>query len=119
MPLDANALTWAALLAKWIEFARASVALPQDDSGRAWKQSVAPIIELQAVTCALGELNVLPDAEVSVARDKAEVIVDRAETNLREVWEGQPLPEEIETIVRDARVTLRATRSPPKTSGRG
>ena len=111
MPLDADALTWAGLLAKWMEFARASVALPDDCEGRAWKESVTPIIELQAVTCALGELNTLREDEIAVARDKAEVIIARAEKRLREAWKPGGFPEEVRLIVTDAKVTLGASRA--------
>ena len=33
-------LTWTALLARWIEFAKASVALPDDAEGDRWRSSV-------------------------------------------------------------------------------
>ena len=48
-PADPQGL-WVALLAKWTELARASVALPEEGEAGRWCASLAPIINLQAVT---------------------------------------------------------------------
>lgn len=110
-PLNPEALTWTALLGRWIEFAQASVALPADDPESArWKASVAPIINLQAVTFALADLEHLPLIEHPIARDKAAILIQRSEGELRAIWQEQDqsaaLPEEVELLITDAHRAL-------------
>ena len=45
-----RAMTWAALLGKWTEFAQSALALPDDDEGGRLREAVPAIIGLQAVT---------------------------------------------------------------------
>jgi len=100
--LNTDAMTWTALLNKWVEFAQASLALPDDAEGRRWRESVAPIITLQAVRFALDELDRLPRDERSVGLDKAEVLIEQAVAELSETWRGEVLPDMIEEIEEDA-----------------
>ena len=83
---DPRKLTWAALLARWVNFARSAVALPDDAQGRAWKSAVPDIIALQAVTMALGELDQLPTEERALGLDRAQVLIDRHGQNLRSLF---------------------------------
>ncbi|MCB1281926.1 MAG: hypothetical protein KDB18_10425, partial [Salinibacterium sp.] len=111
-PGDANngpmrAITWAGLLARWTDFAQASLALPDDADGNAWKASVPSIIELQAVTHALGELDELEDDDRPAAIDRAEVTCQKAARELYRVWDNQP-PQQIEEIIDDARAMFEA-----------
>lgn len=117
-PLRPEVLTWTALLGRWIEFAQASVALPDDDRDAAnWKASVAPIINLQAVTFALGDLEHLPESEHALARDKAAILIERSESELLAIWNseeneaitatfGEVLPEQIDELLEDALLAL-------------
>lgn len=104
-------LTWAALLARWLEFARASVVLPDDDEGRRWRRSVAPIINLQAVYMALGELAELPRTERELGVDKADIIIRDACCELNRVWRSIELPQALAEITGDARKALRRATS--------
>lgn len=98
--------TWAALLAHWTEFARASVALPDDGEGGRWKRAVAPVIALQATAMALGELDRVDDGERALALDRAEIACREAARALHELWRGEPLPGELGELVDDARVAF-------------
>ena len=73
--LKPTSLTWAALLSRWMDFARAGVSFPDDHEGRAWRESIASIIRLQAVTFALGEIDRLPTDEQLLAIDKSELLI--------------------------------------------
>ena len=108
VPLRPEVLTWTALLSRWIEFAQASLALPDDATGEAWRRSVPHVINLQAVTFALGDLATLPPEERGLARDKAEVLIDRSEHGLRDVWSLEALPPSLAEILDDARLALHA-----------
>jgi hypothetical protein len=104
-------LTWAALLGRWTDFARSALALPETgDAGRV-RQSVVSIITLQAITHALGEVDLLDAAERAVALDRAEILVKQHAGEIHSVWRGETLPEEIRLLVHDARQMLRFTRS--------
>ena len=94
--------TWAALLAGWVEFAQGAVALPDDATGRAWKDSVAPAIGLHAVAMALGELHTLDRDERALAMDKSELTIKQHARELREAWGVEPMPEALCELVDDA-----------------
>ena len=94
--------TWAVLLAGWVEFAQGAVALPEDATGRAWKDSVAPAIGLHAIAMALGELHTLDRDERTLAMDKAELTIKQHARELREAWGAEPMPEALHELVDDA-----------------
>ncbi|MEL7472178.1 MAG: hypothetical protein AAGK04_02590 [Planctomycetota bacterium] len=100
------ALTWATLLARWTDLARAAVSLPHDGEGGRWREAVAPIIGLQAITSALRELHALPDDERSLGLDRAEMQIRSDAATLHEIWRGEPLPEALVEILDDARDAL-------------
>lgn len=95
--------TWSALLARWVEFARAALALPDTDEGTRWRASVPAIITLQAVTHALGEVDRLPAPERGLALDRAGVLIRENEESVRLLWEAEGLPERLRELVDDAR----------------
>ncbi len=103
---DARVLTWATLLAKWTDFAKAAVALPKDGDGGRWRDAVAPIITLQAVTHALGELDEIDDADRPAALDRAELSCKDAAGRLHELWRGESLPNEVAALIEDSRVAF-------------
>lgn len=103
-------LDWAALLGRWMEFARAAVVLPDDGEGRRWRASISPIITLQAVSLALGELKLLPPDERPVAIDRAGLLIEHESSTLGRVWDGAP-PREIERLLDDAAASLKAAQS--------
>ena len=99
-------MSWAALLARWTEFAAASRAWPRDAAGERWGRSVPEIIRLQAVTHALHELGSLAETEHSLARDRAAVTVTQAAGALDSLWRGESMPESILDTLDDAQRAL-------------
>ncbi|MEM7229953.1 MAG: hypothetical protein AAF432_14185 [Planctomycetota bacterium] len=105
--LHPESLAWTALLGRWMDFARASLALPDDAEGNAWRDSVTDIITLQAVTFALAELSSIPADDRDVSRDRASWLIERHAGNLDTVWRGMPMPEMMLEMLDDAKVALR------------
>lgn len=105
--MHTGALTWAALLGRWIEFARSAVALPDDAAGRAWRKSIPAIIALQAVTMALAELDDLAADERALGLDRAEILIHRHTAELREAFANAPLHPMLTELIADANAALR------------
>jgi hypothetical protein len=101
-----DTLTWAALLARWTEFAASSVALPDSGEPGRWKRAVPQIITLQSVTHALAEVGELDLAEIPVALDRAAVSVREAVGALADIWSGEALPPEAFELCEDAELAL-------------
>jgi hypothetical protein len=101
-------LTWVALLARWVDFAKSALALPNDTVGTALRDSVPDIIMLQAVTSALVELQDLPADERALGCDRAEVLIDRHADSLGRRWggESQSLPAQLQELIDEARSAL-------------
>lgn len=98
--------TWSALLAHWTDFARASVALPDDGEGGRWKRAVPHVISLQATAMALAELDRVDDGERPLALDRAEIACRDSTRAVHELWRGEPMPELLGELVQDARVAF-------------
>lgn len=106
-------LTWAALLGKWTELARASVAFPKTSQGAKWRKSVPDLIGLQAITHALGEFDLLREEEQGLALDRAALGIETHAANLVELFaddcddpeleEGLTGIEEIDELIDEAR----------------
>jgi hypothetical protein len=105
-PLPAEQLTWAALLGRWVEFARSALALPADEAGQRLRQSVPDLIMLQAVWFALQHLDDLTPAERALGLDRAQILVDRHAAALRERWAKADMPIAMTELVRDAGAEL-------------
>lgn len=105
-----NELTWAALLGKWVDFARASLALPKTPDADRLRAVVPDIINLQAVTMALGEFDALPVDDRAVAIDRASVLVRRADDAIAAQWKRDSIPDELAHIVQDAHDALESAR---------
>lgn len=103
-------MTWAMLLAKWVEFAGAAAALPGVGSGARWRRAVAPIITLQAVTHAMAELHELDSEERAVGLDRAEIMLRERERELKCIWSVEPLPPPLHELIGDARAAIDAAR---------
>lgn len=105
-------LTWPGLLAHWTAFAQASVALPKNAEGDRWRAAVPAIISLQAVTFALGDLDKLSaDEDRAVAQDKAQIVMRGAMKQLHELWNADPLPDELAALGSDASTALKLAKS--------
>jgi hypothetical protein len=104
-------LTWPALLARWTAFAQSSIALPKNREGDRWRSAVSSIINLQAVTFALAELDTLTGpGERALALDKSDIIIRSAAARLRALWPGEALPSELASLIHDAALALDAAR---------
>ncbi len=104
--LNPTQLTWTALLGQWMDFARASVAFPDDEEGQRCKDSVVPIINLQAVTFALANLYELPASERSLGLDRAEILIDKNVADLDAVWRSVPMSAMLLELILDSRKAL-------------
>lgn len=114
----ARAVTWAALLGRWMDFARSAVALPTDDAGRRMRDSVPDVIMLQAVWFALRDLGRLPAAERALGLDRAEVLIQRHAATLQRRFTDTPMPRTMRELIADARDALAAAqRSRAPTDG--
>ena len=69
-----------------MEFAKSALALPQDATGDALRQSVPDIIMLQAVTCALRDLGDLSADERALGLDRAELLIEKHAEALARRW---------------------------------
>lgn len=104
-------LTWASLLGQWAAFAQASKGLPRNVEGERWRAAVAPIIELQAVTFALADLDKLKlPGERAVGVDTAQILIRKDAAALQELWRGEKLPREVVSLMDDARAALAAAK---------
>lgn len=104
---DARKLTWAALLGRWVEFARSALALPDDAPGRALRSAVPDIIGLQAVTMALGEAGELEPDQRALGLDRARVLIERHTRHLRKLFEDGGLPDKLAELIDDADAAVR------------
>lgn len=105
MPSE-RAMTWAALLGKWTEFAQSALALPAEDEGGRLREAVPAIITLQAVTHALGELAGLDPDEAALGLDRAEILIRNNAGELNRIWRGRQMPEGLVELVEDAQAAL-------------
>ncbi len=97
--LDVPKLTWAVLLGRWVEFARAAVALPDDAEGRAWKKVVPDIIGLQAVAMALKDADQLEPDQRALGIDRSRVMIERHTEHIHAAFgEGELHPMLVELI---------------------
>ncbi len=104
--MDSHTLTWAALLGRWIEFARSAVALPDDADGRAWKQAIPAIIGLQAVCMALREVDDLPADERALGLDRADLLIQQHTAELHAAFDRLSLHPMLIELIDDAAKTL-------------
>jgi hypothetical protein len=86
-------LAWAALVARWVEVARASRAIPPEFAQL--RDSIPHLIAIEATTAALGELASVPEVDRPHARAVAEVTIRRAAAELDRLWRGEEWPSEI------------------------
>ncbi len=89
---DLGPLAWAALVARWVEVARASRAIPPELAQL--RDSIPHLIAIEATTAALGELVRVPEIDRPHARAVAEVAIRRAAGELDRLWRGEEWPEE-------------------------
>lgn len=98
-------IAWIALVARWTELARASRAIPAENTRL--RDSVAPLIAIEANTAALGQLARVPEDERAHARDLAEISIRSAAAELDRLWRGEEWPEEFLAACESAERALR------------
>ena len=116
-PLHPERLTWAVMLGRWVEFAKAAVALPGDEVGSVeggkeggrWRASVPDVVGLQAVWFALQDLDELAVDERALGLDRAGVLIERHAGALRSRWGGgDEMPEALAELIEEAEAALAA-----------
>ena len=105
VPATLDALGWTALVAGWVELARASRSVPP--SHTQLRESIAPLITLEANAAALGQLAQVIAAQRPHARAMAELSIRNATQTLRELWAHQTCPSEFLDACTTAQVALR------------
>ncbi len=110
-PDAARAVTWAALLGRWIDFARSAVALPTDNAGRRMRDSVPDVIMLQAVWFALREVDQLSADERALGLDRADVLLQLHADALEQRFPDKAMPPTMRELIDDARSALAAVRA--------
>lgn len=95
------------MLSRWISLVKAGeglvLAAPGDADARRWRESIAEIVSLQAVTFALGDLSSIPEVDRPLARDRADLAVTEAAGALDRIWKGEEMPEALLEVAADAR----------------
>jgi hypothetical protein len=101
-PLHPERLTWAVMLGRWVDFARASVALPAvgDSDAAKLRGAVPDLIMLQAVWFALQHVDELEAGEKALGLDRATVLIEKHAAALRARW-GE-LPAMIAELIQEA-----------------
>lgn len=105
-PLDTTKLTWAALLGRWLTFARSAVLLPDNEAGRRMRNSVPDLITLQAVWFALHHLDELAEDERALGLDRAEILINKHGQALAQRWRGMQMPPQLGECIDEARQQL-------------
>jgi len=108
-PLQSREMVWSVLLTRWIDVARSSLAFPEHPESEAWRRSIVPMIELQAVIFALNDLSSVDPADRPFCRDRAGVLTERAARRLEEAWGTMPLPDMLLELLSDATLALDAS----------
>lgn len=107
-PLHPEQLTWAVLLAQWVDLARSASALGPDSQSQALRKLVPDIIMLQAVWHALSELPRLEMTEQKLGCLRALWLIERHEAIIHEQWPDQELPAVLEELIKDAKTAYEA-----------
>ena len=81
--------TWAALLGRWMDLARAARALDGRDDGP-WQRAVPAIVTYEALTQALPGIGILPVEERCYALDQAAVLLEARRSALEDAFDELP-----------------------------
>ncbi|RPG19245.1 MAG: hypothetical protein CBB69_005525 [Phycisphaera sp. TMED9] len=104
--LPTDLVTWTTLLGHWTDLVKAGEGLRRAAESNAdasrWRDSIPEVIRLQAITFALGDLDRLEVPDRGLARDRAGLGIEAAHEVLERIWTGQPFPESLAEIARDA-----------------
>lgn len=81
--------TWAALLGRWLDLARASRAIDGGDDGP-WQRAIVPIITFEAIAAAITQIDRLTPPERAIALDQASLLLDARSADLETAFEEWP-----------------------------
>lgn len=98
-------ISWIALVARWVEVARASRAIAGEHPRV--RDSIAPLIAIEANTAALHELTRIAEPDRAHARALAEFSIRSAAGELDRLWRGEEWPEELHAACAAAERALR------------
>ncbi len=99
--LDIDKLTWAVLLAKWVEFAKGVTLLGEKGVEGLLKASVVDVIMLQAVWFSLGEVEGLEAQERDLGVMRSGVLIEKHIRAIRNRWGDEIKPELLEELMDD------------------
>lgn len=97
---------WTVLLAHAMQLAKAARAWSGSAEGERMRESVGPLVQLQAVAIAMSRLGDVAASHRAYARDQADVLLQRACESLRTTWGGEPMPEPVLQAMSDARQAI-------------
>ncbi len=105
VPDHLDPISWIALVARWVEVARASRAIAIGNPRV--RDSIAPLISIEANTAALRELTRVAEQDRAHARALAELSIRSAAGELDRLWRGEEWPEELHDACSAAERALR------------
>jgi len=82
-------MTWTALLAYWMDLARAARAFDAAPTGP-WQQAMPALITFEALARCLPHIQALPVEERAVALDKAGVLLEARRADVEDAFDMQP-----------------------------
>jgi len=106
MTSPCDRVTWAALLGRWVTFARGALAWPNEGEGQLLRESVADLIMLQAVVFALEHLTELDAGERALGLDRAALLIEKHAGALAGRWGDNTMPPAMRELVGAARDQL-------------
>lgn len=107
-PLHPEQLTWAILLAQWVDLAKSASTLGPDSQSQAIRNLVPDIIMLQAVWYALTDLSKLEMTEQKLGCLRALWLIERHEAVIRNTWPDDELPALLQELIADAKTAYEA-----------
>ncbi len=90
--MDVDRLSWAVLLAKWIEFAKGVTVLDDQGDQGLFKASVTDIIMLQAIWFALAQAPELEPTEQALAIMRSGVLIEKHVGLIENRWANTQKP---------------------------
>lgn len=102
-PLHPEQLTWAVLLAQWVDLAKSASAMGADTQSQTLRKLVPDIIMLQAVCYALTDLHKIEMTEQKLGCLRALWLIERHEEIIRTAWPDEELPALLEELIRDVK----------------
>lgn len=104
-------MTWAVLLAQWVEFAQSSAGLPNHGAWGVLREVVPDVIMLQAIIMALGDLSELDPRERALGIDRAAVLIEKHCTSIENRLWPEGIPQVLRELIEEAQSALALAQS--------